>query len=1019
MKYQYLMLIIGVVLIIAGLWLSYRKPLVEGLADTSLIVMVGSTGSNLHYADQGLTNSPNWKAVGGGLTQMSGSYGRLIGVNGTSVYYGTQYDIPGSPFKWVSVPGAMTQVSFEYPLVVGVDTAGLIKYIDNIAASPTTATWKQNSGELASKTFKWVSTSLGRAYAIGTDNKIWYVNNARTGSWIDVTGSLIGKTFTQVAFDANQVIVLDSANKVYYADSNYTTNTSLIVAPNWTDLPGAIKHISLTNNMAVGMGVDNNVYFASNAKVGNWITLSKPTNFIFVEILYPIGANMITQRPADMAPCTSGYSFYNGFCGQPCPSGYTTNQFICNGIPIPRSLRAATIVPPTYFTCPSGFDVDLTGLATCKKIVEGTVSVASPVKEVFYVEGSYTQAQAKGKCTAYGTTRATTAQLTSAQAGGADWCTGGWVSDNTSAVLYPRGGCEAGAPGVISAPIRDGLAPANCYGIKPPQNQYTDIKPFKTGGSWNQGMQCPVGHNVNTNGTCNSTCPTGAWGEGASCVFPVVSKDFVPASSINYTCPAGYDQPTVVICSGGNCGPAQTCYATCPAGLTAMGPSCAGAITQKKTAQAAAPVRTGITCPIGHTLSGTTCYAPCDAGDTSPNPTSCLRRTMTPLGPKVTTYNKATSAATVTFGPYTCPVGWTLTGQTCYQDCAAGTTDIGNNQCQATGTTRATVQATYIPPCPTGTSLVDGKCYRSCPSGTTEVSATTCQAASLRRTTTTANPIKSTLTPCNSNEETFTGETSQSCSQLCPSKYISSQTSCTPPTTTRTNYAAKYSCNKNETLENGACLSKCAEGSYPNGELCMASEQIVPAPSSIKCTSTPYLKGKKWMCDTQADLDALLKGPSATTTYVGNADQVCISDDPTTGMYFCESGTDAKNNTGAVDTIRDSYSRTCSSVTKNYLDLSGSLTSLILIQSGMSNGSTQLTTAQTALRSIYSQLNCASPPNAQVTTLCNQIQSAATAIGLDTTNINNILMNITVPIQAALSSRSSLLASIKNFQCPL
>jgi len=85
----------------------------------------------------------------------------------------------------------------------------------------------------------------------------------------------------------------------------------------------------------------------------------------------------------------------------------------------------------------------------------------------------------------------------------------------------------------------------------------------------------------------------------------------------------------------------------------------------------------------------------------------------------------------------------------------------------------------------------------------------------------------------------------------------------------------------------------------------------------------------------------------------------------------------------------------------------------------MSNGSTQLTTAQTALRSIYSQLNCASPPNAKVTALCNQIQAGATAIGLDTTNINNILMNITVPIQAALSSRSSLLASIKNFQCPL
>ena len=85
----------------------------------------------------------------------------------------------------------------------------------------------------------------------------------------------------------------------------------------------------------------------------------------------------------------------------------------------------------------------------------------------------------------------------------------------------------------------------------------------------------------------------------------------------------------------------------------------------------------------------------------------------------------------------------------------------------------------------------------------------------------------------------------------------------------------------------------------------------------------------------------------------------------------------------------------------------------------MSNGATQLTTAQTALRSIYSQLNCASPPNAQVTTLCNQIQAGATAIGQDSTDINSVLMNITMPIQAAMASRSSLLASIKNFQCDL
>ena len=980
--------------------------------------MVGSTGSNLYYADQGLANSPNWKTVGGSLTQLSGSLGRLVGVNGTSVLYGTQYDIPGSAFKWVSVPGAMSQVSFEYPLVVGVDTGGLIKYINNISTSPTTASWTQNSGELASKTFKWVSVSVGRAYAIGTDNRIWYVNNVRTGSWLEVTGSLTGKTFTQVAFDANQVLVLDNANVVYYADSNYNTDTNLILAPNWAQLPGAMKHISLTNNMAVAMGTDNNVYFASNARVGNWNILSRPTNFTSVEILYPTGANMITERPADMTPCDSGYSFYNGFCGQPCPGGYLTNQFICNGIPLKRTSRAATYVPPTYFTCPAGFDLNLTGSATCKTIVGETLAVVSPPKEVFPVSGSYTQSQANDKCLSYGGTLATTAQITSARSGGADWCTAGWVSDNTSAILYPRGGCESGAAGVISAPITDGMAPANCYGVKPPESQFTDIKPFKTAGAWNQARQCPVGYNINTTGTCNSTCPSGSWGQAGSCVFPVIPKEFVPANNLNYTCPAGYDQPAVAICSDTNCGVAQTCYSTCPADTTPMGSSCSGAITAKKTAAASPPLQTGVTCPAGQTLSGTTCYAGCRQGDTEISITQCRNVTKVGILSRVTTYDRATSQATITYGPYRCPVGWTLTNLTCYQDCPAGTTDIGT-KCQATGSARSTVPATYIPPCPAGSTLSAGKCYQTCKNGSVELNATTCKTPSTARTSTTANAIKSRLTPCNSNEETFTGETSQTCQLLCPTGHVSSQESCTPPTITRSNYPAKYSCNKNETLQNGTCVSKCPEGTYPSGELCVANEQVVPAPASIKCTSTPYLSGKKWLCDTQVDAEALLQNPSPTTTYVGAADQLCVSDDPTTGMYFCQSGAEAKDNSEDVNNMRSNYMKTCAAVTKNYLDLSGTITSLMLIQDGMSNGTTQLTSAQTALRSIYAQLNCSSPPNARVTALCNQIQAGAAAIGQDSTDVNNVLMNITMPIQAALASRSSLLASITNFQCPL
>jgi hypothetical protein len=248
---------------------------------------------------------------------------------------------------------------------------------------------------------------------------------------------------------------------------------------------------------------------------------------------------------------------------------------------------------------------------------------------------------------------------------------------------------------------------------------------------------------------------------------------------------------------------------------------------------------------------------------------------------------------------------------------------------------------------------------------------------------------------------------------------VSAPTTCTPATITVNAYEATYTCNSNETLQNGVCVSQCPAGTYPNGEICLPDEQVVATPSSIKCVATPYLSGNKWLCDSQEDADELLNDPSKTTTYVGAADQVCVADDPTTGMYFCQSGADAKSNNGTLAMMRKDYKSTCAGVKKNYMDLSNNLTSLLLIQSGMNNGSTQLTSAQTALTSIYTQLNCASPPNAQVTALCTQIQAGAAAIGTDSSNISSVLSSITTPIQSAISSRDSLLASIKNFQCSL
>jgi len=111
--------------------------------------------------------------------------------------------------------------------------------------------------------------------------------------------------------------------------------------------------------------------------------------------------------------------------------------------------------------------------------------------EVFGV-GSYSwkYADAANVCKQYNNSVvATTAQLTQAQNNGADWCSTGWVSDNTATGLYPittniQGGCGNGSSGIKSFLPGSGTAGVTCFGVKP-RFGTPNILPFN-GFTWSQ-----------------------------------------------------------------------------------------------------------------------------------------------------------------------------------------------------------------------------------------------------------------------------------------------------------------------------------------------------------------------------------------------------------------------------------------------------------------------------------------------------------------------------------------------------
>lgn len=1014
------MLLIGVILTIVGLCLSYN-PVKEGMANTDRVILAGiGPSGNVYVATSGLTGSPNWTSVTGTLKQVSGSLGQMVGISTTNaVLYGTQYSVPGSPYSWVTTPVSLTQLDFDYPTVVGIDSAGLVKYINDITSNPTGATL---SNTTSTRTFKWISMSIGRAYAIGTDNKIYYAADVRNPAWIDVTGSIAGKTFSQVSYEGENVVVLDSTNKLYYADSKLET------APNWKALTGNIKQISLKDNMLFGVGTDDRVYFSpSQTPDTAWVPLSGSVTMSYISCFFPRSAEMVKQRPALITPCTSGYSFYGGQCLNTCPTGFRENETECAGVPVNRDRREATVVPPLTYTCDSGYDVGLTGMTTCVSLVDGSISATVPLKEVYAITGSYTQVQAQAKCTSYGGALATSAQVTAAQSAGADWCSCAWTSDGANSI-YPisRTGTVpascGGSNGVKTC--SNTPAAANCFGVKPPQAQFTDILPFNgTTNRWNQAPQCGFGFNLTTTGMCNSTCPTGSYASEASCIYPVVPKPTVPRTNVNYTCPTGYDPPPVSTCSGSACGAKQTCTQVCPSNYTRNGTECKGNSFERGVTTPQKGAFVSFSCDAGWSKNGDTCYQNCKSGERDgPMWATCEYKTGNKgwLGQdEWLLYSKAFKSATANFAQASCPLSHpnpSANGAQCFSICPMGTALIDGKCIPPSVPARLTQDATYIAPCPSGYTDSNGGCYQNCPTGSRDLGNNTCQIPNGIRLSAAPKQQKSALTICNFATEELIGT---QCVTKCAAGLVTTPTTCAQPSTKRTGYTATSTCSSNEVLLNGVCTTKCPDGTYPDGELCVPNMKIVAAPSSIKCTSSVFGKAKKWLCDTQEAATTLLKDPSSTTSYVDPNDQVCIADDPTTSMYYCESGAEAKANTGFIKIVRNDYKATCDNVKKNYMDLSNNITSLLLIQSGVSTGRIQLANAKAALDSIHTKFNCATPSSLQVAAICQQIKAGSTAINTNSTNIGSILSDITTPIVDAMASRDSLLASIANFQCSL
>jgi hypothetical protein len=566
--------IIGVILSIAGLWLSQR---IEGFQSTAGLLLAGiGTGGTVYVADSGLTNSPNWSNISGSFTQISGSMGQIVGVNSSKEVWYTNQASPGIESTWKKIPGSATQVAFDFPKVLAVmgDSVG---YISDVSVQNPAFTMK--NGPVG---FKWIDISLGGSYAIGKNNKIYSCSDitASNWTWTDITtGLIVGKTFAQLSCDGGNVAVVTESNELYYARDGRT----------WFQLTGqAVKGVAARGGMLYALGTDNKVYYSpSQIPNASWSSLSGSVPFSYIDCILPINAQIISERTAGNASCADPtYELVGSQCMSPCPSGYTANGATCVQGSTPRATSDPSLPAAVTYSCPFG-ELQLSG-AVCGSTQDlKKVSNNPPPKEAYAVKGSFTQLEANAKCQSYGSTLASYQQVTNAQEAGAGWAilvngsfsslAWGWIADNTNNIGQLS---TTTGPGSRIPPKKAGgtqKSGAICYGVKPSRD-FNDITEFYSG-KWNQVEQCDFGYRVVFNASCKSSCPPGSISDPTYCTYEATPKVSKAKKIVNFTCPDGYDDPSVTFCSKFNtdntsCATTPICYQKCPAGFRRNGTNC-------------------------------------------------------------------------------------------------------------------------------------------------------------------------------------------------------------------------------------------------------------------------------------------------------------------------------------------------------------------------------------------------------------------------------------------------------------
>jgi hypothetical protein len=264
-----------------------------------------------------------------------------------------------------------------------------------------------------------------------------------------------------------------------------------------------------------------------------------------------------------------------------------------------------------------------------------------------------------------------------------------------------------------------------------------------------------------------------------------------------------------------------------------------------------------------------------------------------------------------------------------------------------------------------------------------------------------------------------------------------------PPSKAPDSLIPTYSCsnisvgglsgNQLELIDN-ACFAPCVAPKISNGAYCVDPEPIIPLPSSVGCRAVPFTYDatssgssktvKKWLCNTQDDLNVLIKGieTSGSTTdssYIGPSDLVCVNTNPDTKTYYCQRLDEALADTSVSDTLSTDYQNVCDTLIQSYTDISDNITILTRTMTTAQTAQVKMTSIQSILDGVIR--NMCSPGSASSTAtadFCNTLNALITNFNSDINDGNSYISgSVTGPLNKAIQSRDALFDQINRLKC--